>query len=116
VLRVLTRALLGARPDLPGSSVCMECKRRGTACVLVTRGVPCLGPITRAGCGALCPALGRDCYACFGPQEDPNVDSLVRALLARGLAPRDVARRLRGIYGSRPAFRDAAERLERGDV
>jgi coenzyme F420-reducing hydrogenase gamma subunit len=114
VLRVLTRALLGARPDLPGASVCMECKRRGIACVLVTRRVPCLGPITRAGCGALCPALGRDCYGCFGPQEDPNVDALARELRARGFSASDVVRRLRGIYGSRPAFREAAERLERG--
>jgi sulfhydrogenase subunit delta len=116
VLRVLTRALLGARPDLPGASVCMECKRRGNPCVLVTRRVPCLGPVTRAGCGALCPSLGRDCYACFGPSEDANVDALARWFLGLGLPARDVARRLRGIYSARPEFRDAADRVERGDV
>lgn len=115
VRRVLSRALLGTRPDLPGASVCMECKRAGHVCVLVSKGVPCLGPITRAGCGALCPALGRDCYACFGPAEDPNPDSLVRRLLSLGLSRRDVARRLRGINGWRPEFHEAAERLETGD-
>ena len=114
VLRVLTRALLGARSDLPGASVCMECKRRGNPCVLVTRGVPCLGPITRAGCGALCPSLGRDCYACFGPSEDPNVDALAARLRSLGLPAAEVARRLRGVAGWRPELREAAERLERG--
>lgn len=111
LLRVLTRSLLGATPDLPGASVCLECKRRGIVCVMVSRGVPCLGPITRAGCGALCPSLGRDCYACFGPADDPNPDALARQLLALGLPRHDVARRLRGINGWRPAFRAAAERL-----
>jgi coenzyme F420-reducing hydrogenase gamma subunit len=113
VLRVLTRALLGARPDLPGMSVCMECKRRGHPCVLVTRNEACLGPITRAGCGALCPSLGRDCYGCFGPSDDPNVPALADRLVAQGRSPADVARRLRGIAGWQPPLRSAAERLER---
>jgi coenzyme F420-reducing hydrogenase gamma subunit len=109
VLRVLLRALLGTTPDLPGESVCMECKRRGTVCVVVAKGIPCLGPVTRAGCGALCPALGRDCYGCFGPADDPNVPSLARRLEALGLSERDVRRRFRGITGSQPAFRDFTE-------
>lgn len=118
VLRVLTRALLGAAPDLPGASVCMECKRRGLVCVVVSKGVPCMGPVTRAGCGALCPSLGRDCYACFGPMDDPNPEAWARALAAMGLSRRDVARRFRGINGLRPEFRrvaDALDALEGGD-
>jgi coenzyme F420-reducing hydrogenase gamma subunit len=115
VLRVLARALLGAGPDLPIASVCIECKRRGTACVAVTRGIPCLGPITRAGCGALCPALGRDCYGCFGPAADPNPLALVRHFEANGLARDDALRRLRHVNGWRPELRAAAERLESGD-
>ncbi len=115
VLRVLTRALLGARPDLPGESVCMECKRRGNVCVLVTQGAPCMGPVTRAGCGALCPGQGRDCYACFGPSEDPNPDALARRFAGLGLSRRDVVRRMRGVENWSPAFRAAAERLESGD-
>ena len=114
VLRVLLRALLGATPDLPGASVCVECKRRGLVCVLVSRGAPCLGPITRAGCGALCPGLGRDCYACFGPADDPNPAALAERLQALCHSRRDVALRLRGVAGWRPEFRSLAERLEGG--
>jgi coenzyme F420-reducing hydrogenase gamma subunit len=115
VLRVLTRLLLGATPDLPGASVCMECKRRGTVCVVVAKGIPCMGPVTRAGCGAICPALGRDCYACFGPMDDPNPDALAQRFLDLGLARGDVVRRFRGITGQAPPFRGVAERLEAGD-
>jgi len=115
VLRVLSRALLGATPDLPGSSVCLECKRQGNVCVLVARQMPCMGPVTRAGCGAICPSMGRDCYACFGPTDDPNVDALADQLLALGLRRRNVARRFRGITGNEPAFRRLADRLENRD-
>jgi coenzyme F420-reducing hydrogenase gamma subunit len=114
LLRVLTRALLGAAPDLPRSSVCMACKRAGHVCVLVTRGTPCMGPVTRDGCGALCPGMGRDCYACFGPMDDPNPDALVAAFERAGLPRADAIRRLRHINGRRPAFRDAADRLADG--
>jgi coenzyme F420-reducing hydrogenase gamma subunit len=112
VLRVLLRALLGATSDLPGASVCMECKRRGQVCVLVAKGSPCLGPITRAGCGALCPSLGRDCYACFGPADDPNPTSLAERLQRLGVSRRDVVLRLRGVAGWRNEFRALADRLE----
>lgn len=112
VLRVLVRALLGTQPDLPVASVCLECKRRGNPCVLVTRGVPCLGPMTRAGCGAICPALGRDCYGCFGPTDDPNPASLVRLFEASGLSRADAVRRLRHVNGWRPELRCLADALE----
>jgi coenzyme F420-reducing hydrogenase gamma subunit len=112
VLRVLLRALLGAQPDLPGESVCLECKRRGNVCVTVSRGVPCMGPVTRAGCGALCPSMGRDCYACFGPCDDPNPESLAAHFQRIGLSRRAVALRLRSIAGYRPEFRRLADRLE----
>lgn len=112
VLRVLLRALLGASSDLPTASVCMECKRAGHPCVMVTKGAPCMGPVTRAGCGALCPSLGRDCYACFGPSDDPNAAALVDQLIRLGLSRRDAALRLRGVAGWRPEFRELADRLE----
>jgi sulfhydrogenase subunit delta len=112
VLRVLVRTLLGTGADLPVASVCLECKRRGLPCVLVSRGVPCLGPVTRAGCGALCPGLGRDCYGCFGPAADPNPASLVRRLEAGGLSRADAVRRLRHINGWRAEFRTLADALE----
>ncbi len=112
VLRVLTRLLLGATPDLPVASVCIECKRRETTCVLVSRGIPCMGPVTRAGCGAICPALGRDCYGCFGPAADANPASLVRHFEASGLSRADALRRLRHINGWRREFRTLADALE----
>ena len=70
--------LPGERPQLPDEAVCLECKRRGVVCVAVAEGVPCLGPVTRTGCGALCPAYGRGCYGCFGPRESANTASLAR--------------------------------------
>ena len=116
LLRVLVRALLGTQPDLPVASVCLECKRRGAVCVMVSRGIPCLGPVTRAGCGAICPALGRDCYGCFGPAADPNPSSLVRQFEGAGLSRADAVRRLRHINGWRREFRELADRLEAADA
>jgi coenzyme F420-reducing hydrogenase gamma subunit len=112
LLRVLIGALRGATPDLPGHSVCIECKRRGAVCVLVARGVSCMGPVTRAGCGALCPAHGRDCYACFGPMEQPNPTSLARRFAELGEDRRGVQRRFRGITGWSKPFRAVSGRVE----
>ena len=70
LLEVVTAYLHERRPNVPGYSVCMECKRRGTTCVTVAHGTPCLGPVTQAGCGAICPAYARGCYGCFGPDGD----------------------------------------------
>ena len=66
------RSCTAASPSIPSTSVCIECKRRGIVCVMVAHGTPCLGPVTHAGCGALCPAYDRGCYGCFGPMETPN--------------------------------------------
>lgn len=95
-LLVALKALLeGRTPTLPTFSVCLECKRRRNVCVTVARGLPCLGPVTQAGCGALCPAWGRGCYGCFGPSESANVAS-VQAVLARcGLGPEEIQREFR---------------------
>ena len=76
LLEVISAHLNRRRPRIRSHSVCVECKRRGTVCVMVARGTPCLGPVTHAGCGALCPAYDRGCFGCYGPQETPNPDSL----------------------------------------
>ncbi len=76
LLEVIGAFLAGRRPDIPRHSVCMECKARGNVCVMVAHGTPCLGPVTQAGCGAICPAYDRGCYGCFGPMESPNTGSL----------------------------------------
>jgi coenzyme F420-reducing hydrogenase gamma subunit len=78
LLEVLGAFLVGRKPNLPAHSVCMECKHRGTVCVMVSRGTPCLGPVTHAGCGAICPPYDRGCYGCFGPMQSPNAAALGR--------------------------------------
>ncbi|KUL23614.1 oxidoreductase [Actinoplanes awajinensis subsp. mycoplanecinus] len=92
LLGVISALLAGRKPDLPAHSVCFECKRRHQVCVVVARGLPCLGPVTRAGCGAICPAQQRGCYGCFGPMETPNLAAGAELLGATGMAPDDVDR------------------------
>ena len=92
LLEVLTAFLHGRKPGIPSTSVCTECKRRGTVCITVAHGTPCLGPVTHAGCGALCPAYNRGCYGCFGPMETPNVASLTERLRLLGMDERGVDR------------------------
>lgn len=104
LLSVLTSLLRGRRPHLPTASVCTECKRNGTTCVLVAQGRPCLGPVTQAGCGALCPAFGRGCYGCFGPQDRADVTALQRRLGELGVDDVDLRRLLSTVNGAAPAF------------
>src|SRR5690242_5669618 len=78
LLEVISAFLNDRRPAISDESVCIECKRRGNVCVMVAHGTPCLGPVTHAGCGALCPAYNRGCYGCYGPMETPNTESLSR--------------------------------------
>jgi sulfhydrogenase subunit delta len=92
LLEVLTAFLHGRKPNVSSTSVCMECKRRGTVCVMVAHGTPCLGPVTHAGCGAICPAYDRGCYGCFGPMETPNTVSLTKQLQVLGMGDRAVER------------------------
>ena len=85
LLEVLTAFLHGRKPNIESTSVCTECKRAGLVCVSVAHGTPCLGPVTHAGCGALCPAYNRGCFGCFGPKESPNLPSLSAKLAELGL-------------------------------
>jgi len=96
------------RPRLPTVSVCMECKARGTTCVMVAEGTPCLGPVTQAGCGAICPAFDRGCYGCFGPMESPNVTALARQWQELGVSDDGMLRALRTFNANAPAFREAS--------
>jgi coenzyme F420-reducing hydrogenase gamma subunit len=109
LLAVVRSLLSNAQPVLPAHSVCMECKRRGNVCVVVARGEPCLGPVTRTGCGALCPSYNRGCYGCFGPANDQNMDSFARLLTEQGVSGDDAVRRLRGINGFVKPWRGTAD-------
>ena len=113
LLEVITALLQGRAPHLASHAVCMECKRRGTVCITVAQGIPCLGPLTHAGCGAICPAYNRGCYGCFGPMETPNPDSLTSHLRKTGVPADELVRLLRGFTGFAEAFRSASEKLEK---
>lgn len=113
LLEVVAAFLAGRDPRIPGHAVCQTCKSRGTVCVLVARGLPCLGPVTRDGCGALCPGVGRACFGCFGPADGANTASLARRLEADGLPPAEIVRRFRTFNANAPAFREEAAAHER---
>lgn len=109
LLEVISAYLGGRAPNVPTESVCVECKRRGTVCVVVAHGTPCLGPVTQTGCGAICPSFNRGCYGCFGPQDSPNAASLSQKLAALGMDPPTLKRFYRTFNANAPAFRAAAE-------
>lgn len=104
LLEVLSAFLVGREPDLPDTSVCTECKRRGLTCVMVADGTPCLGPVTHAGCGALCPAVNRGCYGCFGPMAKPNVPALIPLLRRCGMDDEGVDRVFRTFNAAAPEW------------
>jgi sulfhydrogenase subunit delta len=108
LLETVAALLAGRAPRLPTTSVCTECKARGTPCVMVARGTPCLGPVTQAGCGAICPAYSRGCYGCFGPMESPNIDALAEQWRALGADDRRWVRALRTFNANAPAFKEAS--------
>jgi coenzyme F420-reducing hydrogenase gamma subunit len=112
LLEVLSALLAGRRPCIAATSVCTECKRRGTACVMVAAGTPCLGPVTHGGCGAICPSYARGCYGCFGPKEVPNTESLAAHLGALGTAEDDLVRFFRSFNAWADPFRKESEAHE----
>jgi len=112
LLEVISALLNGRSPNTPPHSVCMECKLRGAACVMVARGVPCLGPVTQAGCGAICPAYGRGCYGCFGPKETPNTRSLAGWWQRLDVDERDLVRAFRGFNAYAEPFKRESEAHE----
>jgi coenzyme F420-reducing hydrogenase gamma subunit len=112
LLEAIASLARGVVPKLPTFPVCVECKRRGLTCVLVANDEPCLGPVTRTGCGALCPAYGRACYGCFGPADTVNTEALTRTFAEQGRSPSEIAARFRFINGWSPMFREAGETKE----
>ncbi len=112
VLEVVAALLQNRKPYLPGHSVCLDCKRKGTVCVEVANSIPCMGPITRTGCGAICPANGRGCYACFGPAPNAEFQSYARLLKSLERYPGEAVHLLRNIAGYAPQFREAATVIE----
>src|SRR5450759_3152542 len=113
LVEVISAYLHGRKPNTPSHSVCVECKLRGTVCVMVAQGTPCLGPVTHAGCGAICPAYGRGCYGCFGPKETPNVPALAGHWRQLGVQKEDIVRSLRSFNAQAEPFRKEGEKYDR---
>ncbi|WP_421723489.1 oxidoreductase [Bauldia sp.] len=110
LLEVVSAFLARRKPVTPAHSVCVECKLRGNVCVMVAHGTPCLGPVTHAGCGALCPAYDRGCYGCFGPMETPNAPSLSGWLAGLGMDKRSISRVYSTFNTDAEPFREEKER------
>lgn len=109
LIEVISAFLSGRKPNIPTYSLCLDCKRAGLVCVMVAGGMPCLGPVTKAGCGVLCPSVGRGCYGCFGPMEAPNTTALRPWLQRHGLDADAIARLYRTFNAGAAAFRTASD-------
>ncbi|MFC1556495.1 oxidoreductase [candidate division KSB1 bacterium] len=112
LIELLSAYLNGRKPNIPRYNLCIECKRRGLICVMVAQGIPCLGPVTQAGCGALCPSFDRGCYGCFGPDESPNTASLSMRFKELGLNEQEITRKFRGFNAYAEAYRRESEAHE----
>ncbi len=109
LLEVINAFLNGRKPNIPTHSVCMECKLRGSVCVMVAQNTACLGPVTQAGCGALCPSYARGCYGCFGPMENPNTSALGKHFAGLGKSSREIMLAFRGFNSYAEAFRKESD-------
>ena len=113
LIELIAATLAGRKPNIPSYSVCIECKRGANVCIAVARGIPCLGPVTQAGCGALCPSYDRGCYGCYGPMESSNPTSLTNQFYVLGQSPEQISRAFRGFNAWAWQFRNASEQCER---
>lgn len=113
LVEVINAYLNGRKPAISSFSVCVECKRKGNPCVMVSKGTPCLGPVVHAGCDALCPTFNRGCFGCFGPKEAPNTSSLGEQFLKMGQKPDAVVRAFRSFNTCAEAFRRESESHEK---
>lgn len=112
LLEVISAHLVGRAPVIPAHSVCVECKQKGNICTMVAHGTPCLGPVTQAGCGALCPTFNRGCYGCFGPAETPNTAAMTAALTAKGMSVDEIERLFHTFNAWSEPFRDVPVPVE----
>ncbi|MDD9943831.1 MAG: oxidoreductase [Myxococcales bacterium] len=112
LLEVITSFLHGKRPSITDESLCADCKRADVVCVMVSKGMPCLGPATHTGCGVLCPRHDRACYGCFGPVTAANTGALAERLFQLGMRKDGVKRVFRSFNAGAPAFADESRKHE----
>lgn len=108
LVEFIKSACLDIKPYLRPHSVCVECRLNENPCLFITKGEVCLGPVTSAGCKALCPTLNRPCEGCRGPANDPNVPSLARSMEDYGLTEDDIHRKFRKFAGEAKDFKEGA--------
>jgi len=97
-LKLVKSLLLGKKFELPNYSVCVECKQAGNVCAF-DKGEICLGPVTRAGCEAICVSNGRRCWGCRGLVSDPNINSEKEILQKHGLTVEGILKQFRIFNG-----------------
>jgi len=115
VINAIRALLFGVLPAEENEKICMECKRHQSVCVMVTKQMPCMGPVTRTGCGALCPSVGRDCYGCYGPAENVNTQAMANRLEGLGLIKDEAARRFLFINSGADVFHQQGVRMKEAD-
>jgi len=97
VERIVQHLMMDIPFNFPVYPVCVECKQRFIVCMF-DLGRLCLGPITRAGCNATCPAGGLGCWGCRGPAACPNYEEFFTLAAGRGFEAEEIAERL-GFFG-----------------
>jgi sulfhydrogenase subunit delta len=113
LLETVNALLNNRKPNIPKYSLCIDCKRKGNVCVMVSQGIPCMGPVTQTGCGALCPSYNRGCFSCFGPKETPNTIAMSDAFGDLGVKEDDIIRFYRTFNAYAEPFRKESEAYER---
>ncbi|MEI8379827.1 MAG: oxidoreductase [Planctomycetota bacterium] len=111
LIEVLVAVVEGRQPRIPTHSVCLDCKRRGNVCHVVASSIPCLGPITQSGCGAICPTYNRGCYGCYGPSQQANPSALLRQFRQQGQSCEQLVPLLRNFNVASSVFQDASNEL-----
>ncbi len=101
LLEVVKALLLGKTPTLPTYPVCVQCKMAENTCVF-DLGLTCMGPVTRAGCRAICPTNRNRCLGCRGLVPEPNVNAHKEVLAEHG-------RTVEGILAEYSMFTSSAE-------
>jgi sulfhydrogenase subunit delta len=113
LVEVINAFLNHRKPNVSSHSVCIECKLKGNVCVMVAHGTPCLGPVTHAGCGALCPSFNRGCYGCYGPMDSTNTSSLSSRFKELGETKYEIMLAFRGFNAYAEPFRKESEAHEK---
>jgi sulfhydrogenase subunit delta len=113
LVEMLNAFLNQRKPNISPSSVCIECKLKGNICVMVSNGTPCMGGVTHAGCGAICPSYNRGCYGCFGPMDSTNTATLTQQFKELGESKYNIMLAFRGFNAYAAPFRKESDENEK---